>query len=324
MNQLWLSLSSTVLVLVFRAATFKQVLWDAPLKHGPGYFLNIEVAQGFYEGQGARWLKRYHAVWVMELSAEALILMGLLFIAPWLLIPWWVLLPVWAGFAPVLCVAAAAGFSAYARARLGAHPPVHTSFAVPMEARPLRAYISWRREVLIAAITALCWTLLLHKGPRYFEWQPPIMMTYVILGLFPFKIDWARTTTPLPADRPAEHYEWIEAQRRLGLYSVDILRWMFLLLLADYALMHTWHAWIFAGPGSRLRWSLVGIALAVSCVFTLRGIRDQRRIADLGRSLRPVGSWATPFRPAKPLIGLTPWSYAWFGGLLLLLVFLRR
>jgi hypothetical protein len=44
----------------------------------------------------------------------------------------------------------------------------------------------------------------------------------------------------------------------------------------------------------------------------------------MGRDLHPIGSWSTPFRPAGLMgPGIAPFA-AWFGGLLLLMVFFRR
>ena len=46
----------------------------------------------------------------------------------------------------------------------------------------------------------------------------------------------------------------------------------------------------------------------------------------MGRDLRPAGSWSGPFRRATLIMpGISPWLFgAWFGGLVLLIVFFRR
>lgn len=320
----WPFVFSTALVVAIRAFTFKRLYWDAPLNHGPGFFLGVEVTPGFYEGEGVGWLRRYHRAWFVEISLEALMLVGVILLSPRLLFPWWVLLPIWAVGASMLAVATGSGFAAYTRSTLGANPPVRPSFAIPLEARRLGDYISWPREALIAAITVAVWALLLINWHRQPAWQAPFLMTYIANGLFPFKIEIVRDSVPLPADRPEEHYQWMEAKRRLALYQVDLLRWCFVIFFADYALLHCWHPWRMVGPGAWLRWSLLCIAWIVATCFMLIGFREQRRVAAMGRDLRPEGSWATPFRPAAMMMsGFRPWFAVWFGGLVLLLVFLR-
>jgi hypothetical protein len=316
----WRLLIGAAVVIIIRAFTFKRLYWDAPLNHGPGFFLGVEVPPGFYAGEGVGWLRRYHTALLVELSIEALALLPIL---RWFLFPWWVLLPLWAGSAPVLTAATAWGFSAYTRATLGANPPVRPSFAIPLEARRLGDYISWPHEALIAVVTASIWALLLTHGHGRLGWLAPVLMTYLVVGLLPYKIEIVRNSAPVPVERPEEHYHWMEAQRRQALHMVDVLRWFFLIFLADYALLHTWHGWRLMGPDAWLRWSLMSIAGAIGIFFMSIALREQRRVAAMGRSLRPVGSWATPFRPAQPLMGVTPWFATWFGGLVLLLVFFR-
>jgi hypothetical protein len=45
----------------------------------------------------------------------------------------------------------------------------------------------------------------------------------------------------------------------------------------------------------------------------------------MGRDLLPVGSWSTPFRPARLMTpGFAKWFGIWFGGLIFLLVFFHH
>ena len=224
----------------------------------------------------------------------------------------------------MVAAATLSGFVTYARKTLGAHPPVRPSFAIPLETRRLSDYISWPREALLASSTLAIWALLLVNWHRQPAWQAPFLMTYIAIGLFPFKVEIVRESIPLPADRPEEHYQWLEAKRRLALYVVDLMRWFFLFFFADYALLHCWRPWIMWGPGSGLRWSVMGALWIIGVYYTWIGLRRQRRIAAMGRDLRPEGSWATPFRPATQMMSsFRPWFAAWFAGLILLLVFLR-
>ena len=227
----------------------------------------------------------------------------------------------WAWGAYVLGIAAAWGFAAYTRATLGANPPVRPSCAIPLETRRLGDYISWPLEALLAVVTAFSWALLLVNGNAQFDWKVPVLMTYAIVGLFPLKIGVVRNSSPVPTERPEDHYQWMEAKRRLSLHTMDILRWGFLVILGDYALLHRWHM---ASTGAWLRWLRLGVLLAVSLFFMLTLVREQRRVTSMGRGLRPVGSWSTPFRPASLMEpGFAP-AAVWFGGLVLLIVFFLR
>ena len=82
----WQLLFSTALMVGIRIFLFKQ-FWDAPLNHGPGFFLEVEVSPGFYEGEGAGWLRRYRTTLLVGLSIEALALPAILVSARWLLFP---------------------------------------------------------------------------------------------------------------------------------------------------------------------------------------------------------------------------------------------
>jgi hypothetical protein len=316
----WHLLFSTALLVGMGILLFKQ-FWNEPLNHGSGFFLEVEVPPGFYEGEGVGWLKRYRTTLLVALSIEALALLAIPVAERWLLFPWWVLLPLWAWGASVLGIAAAWGFAAYTRATLGANPPVRPSFAIPLETRRLGDYISWPLEALLAVITAFSWALLLVNGNAQFDWKVPVLVTYAVIGLFPLKIGIVRNSFPIPAERPEDHYRWMEAKRRLSLHAMDILRWGFLFMLVDYATLHGWHP---ATEGAWLRWLRTGVATAVCLFVFLTLIREKRRVTSMGRGLRPVGSWSTPFRPASLVEpGFAP-AAVWFGGLVLLIVFFLR
>jgi len=312
----WLLLFCTALIVVFRVFTLVRTFWGYPLNHGPGFFLGIEVSTGFYEGEGIRWLRRYRTVLLAEHSIEALALLVILVSGRWFL------LPGWAGGAAVLLTATLFGFTGYTRATLGANPPVLPSVAIPLEARRLGDYISWPAEALIALIIALSWALLLSRGDARFQWSTPVVMTYVILGLIPFKVGVVRNSFPLPSERPEEHHRWMEAQRQYSLRVMDTMRWFFLTILGGYALLH---CGLVAGSAAWLRWVLVGVSLAIGVLMMAIIARGQGRITAMGRDLRPAGSWSTPFRPARLMArGFTPAFAVWFGGLILLLVFFRN
>jgi hypothetical protein len=309
----WLLLFLTALQVVFFVFYLVRRLWNYPLNHGAGFFLGVEVAAGFYAGEGVGWLKRYRTILLALHLVMALALVAILASGRWSL------LPVWAGGTAVFFTAVFIGFSAYTRATLGANQPVRTSTAVSLETRRLGDYISWPLEVLMGAIIALSWALLLTHGNAQVHWDVPVVMTYVIVGLLPFKIAIVRSSYPLPSERAEEHYRWADAHRRYSLRLMDgFFRWFSLVILAGYALQHGWAT----ASTVWFRWLVIGIALAVWLAFVGILIRGSGRLAVMGHDLRPAGR--TPFRSARLLApGLAPFA-VWFGGLILLLVFFRR
>jgi len=314
----WFLLFFTALVVVLLVFHLVRRLWNYPLNHGPGFFLDVEVAPGFYNGEGVRWLKRYRTILLAGYFIWALALAAILVSGRWSL------LPVWGGGTAVFFMAIFYVFRGYTRATLGANPPIRSRAGVSLETRRLGDYISWRAEVLMAAIIALSWALLLAHGHAQLHWNVPVLSTYIIVGLLPFKIGVVRNSAPLPSERAEEHYRWADAQRRLWLRVTDgFFRWFLLVIFAGYALLASW-------PAARtivwLRWLVIGIAMAVWLVTVGIMIRGSGHLAAMGRDLRPVGSWSGPFRRATlTMPGISPWLFgAWFGGLVLLLVFFRR
>jgi hypothetical protein len=174
----------------------------------------------------------------------------------------------------------------------------------------------------MAAIIALSWALLLAHGHGQLHWNVPVLSTYVIVGLLPFRIGVVRNSPPLPSERTEEHCRWMDAQRRYWLRVNDCGRWFFLVIFAGYALLTCWRA---ARTIVWVRWLVIGIALAVWLVQVGIMIRGSGRLAAMGRDLRPLGSWSGPFRRATlMMLGISPWWFgAWFGGLVLLMVFFR-
>ena len=314
----WLLLFSTALVVIFFVFDLVRRLWNYPLAHGPGFFLDVEVAPGFYNGEGVRWLARYRtnllaAYFIGALALTAILVSGR-----------WNLLPAWAGGTALVRTAGYFGVIAYTRAKLGANRPVPTSTVVSLETRRLGDYISWPAEVLMAVIIGLNWALLLTHGDAKVHWKDPVVFTYVIVGLLPFKIGVVRNSYPLPAEKAEEHYRWADAQRRLWLRVMDgFFRWFSLVLIAGYALQHGWPA---VGKTAGLHWVVISIAMAVWLATVGMMISGSGRLTAMGRNLRPVGSWSGPFRqPTLLMPGISPWSYGAFcSGLFLLIIFFGR
>jgi hypothetical protein len=309
----WILLYVTVMIVIAEAFAFKRIFWNAPLKNGPGFFLGVKISPGFYEGEGIRWLRCYHALLLAVNLILALALLAILLSGRWLL------LAPWAGGVAVLHVSTFLGFTGYTRATLGASLPVHSTVALALESRQLRDYVSWRVEALIGIIAALSWALLVSRGDAQVHWKVPVVLTYVILGALPLKIACASMSLPLPAERPEEHYRWMEAQRRFLLGVVDLTQWFLTSVFGAYALLHGWRL---MNTSAWLHWLLIGIVLAIWLLMVVTILRRAQRLTDMGRDLLPVGSWSTPFRPARMMApGFAIWFAVWFGGLVLLLVF---
>jgi len=286
-------------------------LWNLPLKNGPAYFLGVEVAPGFYEGPDERWLGRYHAmllaVYLMVFGAlTAILAMGQ-----------WDWVPIWAGSMAVFFTGSMMTFSFWARRRVGSNPPALPA-ALSLEPRRLGDYIRWPLELLSVGVVGCSWWMLLrHGGPV--TWQFPLSMTWAVLGLLPFKISLVRQGWPLPAERAEEHRRAQEAARRYSVRLLDVTGWFFASILFMGALRQAWPA-VRSAAGA---WLAVGIGLAFGVLLTVVVAR-QKRVLEMGRTLRPAGSWTPAFGRATWMSrsGLG-WFTVWFGGMMLLMFFFR-
>lgn len=282
--------------------------WSLPLKNGPGFFLGVEVAPGFYEGPDSRWLRRYRAM------VAAIYLLDFGALATLLAIRKWDWIPVWAGGTAVFFTASMMAFALWARHRVGAsHPPVLRA-ALSLEPRRLGDYLWWPAETLTIAVVACSWWMLLANGGSI-SWQGPLSMTWVVLGLLPGKIIAVRQGWPLPAERTDEHRAGQEAGRRYSVRVLDAFGWFSASILFMGAVRLVWPAARTSAAG----WLVIGIPLAFA-VFLMVVVAGQKRVLDRDRTLRPAGSWAPPFGHATLMsrAGLV-WFGAWFGGLMLLI-----
>ncbi|MBI1787268.1 MAG: hypothetical protein HYR60_06910 [Acidobacteria bacterium] len=311
-----LPLASAGLVLALRLYFLVRILWNYPLNHGPGFFLGVEVAPGFYEGRGAQWLRRYRIL----LLVQHLILVAA-FIVP-VALRRWSDLPVMAPIDVITLFSLIGGFTFWSRRTLGSSPPRLSSIAAPLEERRLSDYISWPLEAVLVALLAFSWLLLFTRGDAGFRWQSPVLMTYAVMGLLPLKIILVRNSFPLPPERTEEHHRWMEADRRYSLRVMESMRWFLAVTLAAYAVRHGFPD---AATKVWLYWSFLGFALAIFLLMAGILIRGSAALAAMSRGLRPVGSWAGPFQPAPVMLhgGLT-WSILYCGGLAALLLFFGR
>lgn len=309
-----LLLSSLAIIVPARVYVLVRQLWQLPLRNGPGYFLGVEVPPSFYNGPGIQWLKRYQLMLLLEHFAEALFLITILALGRWDMIPLTAL-------GAVTLTMTMFGFVLYARRVLGTNPPERSTVAVVLKTRRLGDYISWPVEALVFGIVACTWFLLLTQGDARVRWREVVVNTWVVVGLLPGKIVLVRSSFPLPADRAEEHYRLQDAQRHYGLRVFDALGWFLTAVLFAYALQHAWPA-VEAIPS--LRWLLTGVVFVMGLYMTIVIVRGQGQLIAMGRDLRPAGSWSAPFRGAQWISrpGLA-WFAAWFGGILVLLLFLR-
>ncbi|HTT64196.1 MAG TPA: hypothetical protein VMG35_20230 [Bryobacteraceae bacterium] len=299
---------------IFQGYYLVRILWRLPLSHGPGFFLSTEVPPGFYEGAGMQWMRRYHAVLVLIHGIEGIILVYLVASRHWDQIP--LLAPVFVA----LFFSMFGGFVVWARRTLGAAPPRLPAVAVPMKARRLGDYVSWPREILMAAIIAGIWLLWrFHGGIPVSE---PILATYVVMGLVPAEILIVRNSFPVPPERSEEHERWLEANRRFSLRLIELMRWFWLIAFAGPAVLQSWPA---TGAATSLRWILGAILTGLWFAAMWLLIPGYGRLLAMGRDLRPVGSWSGPFRPARlmPRGGLT-WGISYSAGLAILLAIVLR
>lgn len=196
----WMLLYITIAETVAFLAYLKQ-LWARPLINGSDFFLGVQGPSRVLRRRGSSLAEALACPRArLALSADNRSARHFLF---WPLVP----LP---------CVSRGRrnptrghcrGGTAHARAKLGTNPPVLSSVAIPLEARRLGNYISWPGEAALGGITALSWILLLTQGGAPVHWDTPVIVTYVIWGLLPFKIMIARHNLPIPAERPEEHHK---------------------------------------------------------------------------------------------------------------------
>ena len=308
-----LALVTGSLIVAFRMIWLVRRIWNQPLDHGRGYFLGVAVEPGFYEGAGVRWLRRYHAL----MLAQHLLLVSVF--AAVVISGRWSRMPVIAPVDVVSFFAVMGGFTWWTRRVLGTAPVTFSRVAVPLQARRLGQYISWPIEALLFILLAASWLLLLTSAHPQTRWESPVVSTYVILGVLTGKLVLARTGFPLPPERTEEHFRWMEASRRHSLRVMDAMRWLVLVILLGYAVQHGWAP---AQSMPWIRWLFLGIAGAVCLAMLIILVRGGRRLAAMGRDLRPPGSWKGPFRPAAGMFmrGGLAWGIGYCAGLLILMV----
>jgi hypothetical protein len=311
-----LLLCTNVFMVLFRIYFLVHSLWKLPLKHGSRFFLGLEVPEGFYEGPGAGWLRRYRALILTEHLIEAAIV-ALLFNSNRL-----DLVPLLAVGSMIVLVTVMSGFMLWARRRLDTGSRARSKVAVALEPRRLGDYLSWRAEALAVAVMALCWTALATHGDARTRWQPPIVTTYVVLALAASQILAVRSQSPLPAERTEEYYQYSKAQRRYSLRILGITRWFCLAILAGYAMQHTWEP---ARTIVWLRWFPVGVAIAILLIQAFVLFRGQDRLASMVRDLRPIGSWSVPFQPFRFIVTCwLTWMVCFCSGLVIIHLLFRR
>lgn len=299
-------------VIALRLLFLVKQLWRYPLNHGSGYFFGVVVEEGFYEGRGSRWLRAYRAILLFQLA----ILLGtgavIAVLGRWSDMP--IVAPVDVGSFFLLI----GGFVLWARHRVA--PPTRPveSVAVSLQPRALSDYLSWRSEGLLLAVIAGCWAALVAVGGDV-ALAHAAVSTYAVIGLLPAEILLVRRSFPLPADRAEEHERWFDGWRRHSLHVIEGMRWFLALMLSASTTR-------LAAPSlAWLPWVLMAAALVVFGGMMVELIRGSERLQKQGRSLRPVGSWSSPFGPPRMMLrGWLPWTVVYCGGLAALMVLFGR
>lgn len=308
MTHIMLVVLQVLLVVVVGAVTSRS--WNRPLDHGPQYFLDIEVPPRFYEAEGQRWLRRYHAALA---ATAAPFVIGLAFafanqslfsIAIWLqVVPYVVFL---------------VGFPIWARRALKITPRQMSGLALAFENRPLGEHISWAAEAALAVVLATLWAIMLWRTPK--DWHLALILSWLAIGILPTKVILLRGVIPLPPERVEEYHRWVGASRNVLLQIADRWRWLF---VGTFALIVAGRGWPALLTPAWSRPALFFASLALY-YWQLRWMgRALKRVVGMGRALRPAGSWSGPFGPAKPSFpGGRIWFLSYLGGLALLLVWL--
>jgi hypothetical protein len=303
-----------VLVPVFLYALVKQI-WNQPLHNGSGYFLGVEVPAGFYDGPGRRWMTSYHAmvaalygVWAVALAAIVILRR-------------WEMTPTWAGGFALAFVPAMLSFQAWTRHKLGANPPVRP-VALALESRRFSDYISWPMEALAFALVAVSWWLMMRHGLPHHDWRSPLLLTWMALGLLPGKMAKVRASWPLPAERAEEHHRYQDAERRGWIRMSGLFfGWLQVIVLFGVALLQA------ASPGRPApvwMWLVLTVFFAVWGYGVISMFRERRQLLEMGRDLRPAGSWRSPFGRLSSM-GMSraflTWFAIWSSGILLLALY---
>ena len=300
---------TTGLIVIARTYQLVRFDWSRPLKHGPGFFLTSEVAPGFYDEAGRRWLARYRAVVIAEYAIEWIALVAIVIAdrGQWL--------PIWAGGSALLYLSSMGLFGLVASRTLYS-AETQRAVALSLDARRLRDFLSWRVEVPILATLAAGWALILTEGDAAVRWGVPAILTYVVLALFAAKVVHIKAGAPLPVDRTDEHQRYFHAVRRQALQVIDCMRWFFVFVFAGYVVLHGGTA------GQRLiwlRWALIIASVAIWLAMVVTIIVGTRRLDAMGRDLRPSASWAGPFRASSSALrGGGLWAVSFVVGLALL------
>jgi hypothetical protein len=287
-------------------------LWSLPLKDGHNYFLGVEVAPGFYEGPESRWLARYRGMLATVFAVDFGALAAVLAMGQW---DW---VPIWAGSTAVFLTGSMTAFSFWARHRVSTRRPVLRA-ALSLEPRRLGDYIWWPLEVLSVAVVACSWWMLLRRGGPI-ALQNPLSMSWAVLGLLPGKILVVRQGWPVPAERAEEHHKAQEAARRYSVRLMDAFGWLLASILFMMALRDAWPA---ARSVAGLQWLTVGVPLAFGAVLMV-AVGRQKRVIEMGRTLRPAGSWTPPHGRAALMsrAGMV-WFTIWFGGIMAMTFLVR-
>ncbi len=141
----------------------------------------------------------------------------------------------------------------------------------------------------------------------------------MIAGVTALRVALVRQGLPLPAQETEKHYRFQDENRRYGLQVLDAVRIMLAAPFLAVALRH-------GIPGLQqlewVRWGLVALIIALWLFMMLVIYRGKQRLDEMSAGLQPIESWGCGALALRKQ-GFS-WAVAYFGGLILLFLLLRR
>ena len=280
---------------------------------GEGWFFDVAVEPGFYEGAGRTMLRGYQLRMAAPIVAEVAFWVTAVATGHLAWLFWAVI-----GMVPVIHLnhwynvqmaeRAARGYAAADEAR-----PV-ARVGLSLTPRRLRDFTNYWVEaaISIGTVGAFLWLWRLHEGGRFTGRQVfvmPALYLYLQLGFLLAKQVIVSWRAPVPMAQTAEHLEARNAMRRYYLWTCDCNRGVLMLGVCMIALSLSCPA---AWRGALLKgWELLWVALCLALVVWTEIKRKQ--VAETGVKAKPVrmpdlsgrgerASWPVCFEPDVPML----------------------
>jgi hypothetical protein len=289
-----------------------------PRLRGDGWFFDVPVEAGFYEGPGRRILRGY----CLRMAIPCILdipAIGLMVTAHPLWLMWVILALVPAIHVNHLYNVSIAERQAWPFAKVeAAQTAVALAVGLSLTPRRMRDYTSWALEWAMGLATVGAALVLVHlyrtkpeeHNLRLVFWVPALLL-YLQLGILLVKRIIVAWRTPLPTVQTVEHSEAKEATRRYYLLMCDWNRIVSTCGIVFWPIL-------LSAPRAKFE-SLMKIWLGVWLVLTIAGavwveIR-RKQLADMGVKVRPVRMpdlmgqadrtrWPVCFEPQVPMLVL--------------------